>query len=232
MIRRYPDATRWLCDQVEDVIVDGRLDFPESTYEEMRIGQQIGVEWSGADGKAHYSVSDDAARRLAVWSSKSAGYFDAVARICATNIGQGAPLPFALRAFVSSVLVGETCRPRVGHRQPKKNWMERAFLFGLGRSACEKFGLTLTSNDEAGHAHSACDALAEALTICGRTTKYGEIKRLFVHRDFARFREENAKVGEDYKRKKNMKRIVEALMSKDTPETPLTNYLRSGLGNT
>jgi len=84
------------------------------------------------------------------------------------------------------------------------------------------FGLTLTRNDEAKHKMSVCDALAEALTVCGRKTTYAEIKKLYVHRDFARFRKENAIASDAWKRKESIKMVAAALAEPNRPKGPLS----------
>ena len=47
-----------------------------------------------------------------------------------------------------------------------------------------------TRNDEPRSKHSACDAMAEALTVCGRKTNYTELKNLMVATNKKRFRDE------------------------------------------
>ena len=107
--------------------------------------------------------------------------------------------------------------------------METSFLYSLGTTARDQFDLNLTRNDVSDHRQSACDALSEALGICGCKKSYSEIKRLFVHSDYERFREEAARVGEAWHKKQNLKKIVEALMKKPEPQVGLLGKMR-GVG--
>ena len=104
MSRRYLEATTWLCDEIEPVVVDGRLDFPESTYEQMLVSFQVGVDHSTNALLPGYLVTEDAAERIVRWAAETSGYFEAVAQICATNLELGTSLPQPLRTFASQVL--------------------------------------------------------------------------------------------------------------------------------
>jgi hypothetical protein len=63
-------------------------------------------------------------------------------------------------------------------------------LWSTALDVLDNYDLTLTRNDEGGEKNSACDAVAEGLSVCGRKTRYAEIKNIMVHPDYARLRME------------------------------------------
>ena len=192
--------------------MDGRLDFPESTYEQMLVSFQVGVDHSTNALLPGYLVTEDAAERIVKWAAETSGYFEAVAQICATNLELGTSLPQPLRTFASQVLRGQFRQPKIRHRPRNRDWMEKAFLYSWGFSAHLNFDLTLTRNDVTESRRNACDALSEALGVCGCPRSYSQIKRLFVHKDYARFREENSRVGQAWQKKQSVKQVIQNLL--------------------
>ncbi len=187
----YQDATRWACDQVEEKIVDGRLDFPECTFAETLIEVAAGLELvQPEDAESYYLVTEQLAEHLWLLSMENDEFFDFCARMCATNLLADAPLPECLRIFASQVLSGDLKRPTPPNRPRTRNWLEQMFLWSTIKGIEQKFDLNITRNDVPASSYSACDVMAEALTVCGRKTKYSEIKNLMVHKNSQRFREE------------------------------------------
>ncbi len=187
----YQDATRWACDQVEEKIVDGRLNFPECTFAEALIEVASGLELvQPDDGKSHYIVTEPLAGNLWLLSMENDEFFDFCARMCATNLLADAPLPECLRIFSSQVLSGDLKRPTPPNRPRTRNWLEQMFLWSTIKGIEQKFDLYITRNDVPASSYSACDVMAEALMVCGRKTTYSEMKNLMVHKNSKRFREE------------------------------------------
>ena len=187
----YQDATRWACDQVEDKIVDGRLDFPECTFAETLIEVAAGLELvQPEDADSYYIVTEQLAGHLWRLSMENDEFFDFCAKMCATNLLADAPLPKCLRIFSSQVLSGDLKRPTPPNRPRNRNWLEQMFLWSTLRGIAQKFNLDLTRNDIPAYSYSACDVMAEALMVCGRKTTYSEMKNLMVHKNSKRFREE------------------------------------------
>lgn len=218
VLKRYREATSWLADQVEPVIVNGKLDFPESTAADAFAIWSEGCDYEEVESekknKGYYVITEQAGLLIARGVDDDPNKFDAAAKICAANVLFNEPLPAALRLFASQVLSGEVTRPKQNHRPRKRNWFELSYLYNLSIECSVRFNLFLTRNDEGSNKYSSCDALAEALEVCGRKTKYSEIKNLHVHPDFAVFREEQKQAQRAYKRKESMKKIVRALLNR------------------
>jgi hypothetical protein len=68
--------------------------------------------------------------------------------------------------------------------------LEKEYLWRPTHKLVQDYDLLLTRNDASSNRTGACDAVAEALTVCGRKTSFTEIKNLMVHPDNQRFREE------------------------------------------
>lgn len=201
-MRNYLAATTYLCDIVEDDIKDGHLNFPESTFADSILGYSQGIKIArfespislGNDDSAaplrQYQVEEHTAIYLVGLALQIDEFFDYCARIAGHNIAMGAYLPKPLRYFSEGVLTGRISRPAKRSRPRKKNWMERNFIWSITLDAKERFGLALLKDPDLSNSDSACHAVAEALTICGRKTGYDEIKRLMVHSENARLRAE------------------------------------------
>jgi hypothetical protein len=196
------EATRAVCDIVEDIIEDGDFDYPPSTFADSifdysKLIQQKNMKTLNRIHRDHessvhpyYEINPSVAVGLAELARLDGEFFDYLSDVCALNISAGAPLPKPLREFAYSVLKGQLSRPTKGSRPRKKNWLERSLIWSLTLQVVEDYGLVLTRNDEGSHRHSACDAVSEALTVCGRKTTYSEVKNLMVHPDYARLRAE------------------------------------------
>jgi hypothetical protein len=116
-------------------------------------------------------------------------FYDLCVQILEINMVFGGAIPKTLGLFAAKVLRGEQKRPTPPHRERVKNWNELSFLYSLTKSVQREFGLSLTRND-ASEKTSACDAVAEGLTVCGRQTSYSWVKSIMTHPDHEIFRKE------------------------------------------
>lgn len=191
-------------DQLEEVIVDGRLDFPEYTFANAVISWCSGVS-SGqtSAGVRFYIVEEETAQGLFNLAERIPEFYDACLELCAQNIMAGEPLPMPLRLFAAKQFdeLSQGIDPRVkgkGKRRAK-DWLEKLMLWSLVREISAKFALTISRNDEK-DPYSACDAVAGALTVWGRHTEFSEIKNLMVHKNFRRQRAEFEAAGKIWHR--------------------------------
>ena len=187
-MKRYRDATVWVADLVEPLIVEGKLNVPTSTFESSLLsvltkGQHI----SPTGERLGFGLKEDWYRAFA---SSSPDAFDAVACRCAEFIRTGQPIPIEFSQWVADLLEGKVERPKVLHRPRNKDWKAKAMKILLVQLCKYRFNLALTRNDETSHSLSGCDAVAEAFSVCGLPTKYHELKRLMVHPDYAKLRDE------------------------------------------
>lgn len=203
-MRKYREATLYLCDYLEDLIgEDGEIDYPESTFADSVLGYSHHVrmrnkplynrlfsEENGQRTIPYYEIKEPISVALVKLAENDAEFFDYCSQICSFNVWAEAPLPGPLRLFARKVLIGELARPKKRARPRRKDWLTRSLLWSLTLEVIEEFDLVLTRNDESQEHISACDAVAEALTTCGRKTRYSEIKNLMVHPDNARLRAE------------------------------------------
>ncbi|WP_139816212.1 hypothetical protein [Planktotalea arctica] len=195
-------ATTYVCDTFEEDIVDGRLNYPESTFAESVFGgsAQLDLQTGYNLNRLHpdyeiskveyYELKLPVAQYLVALAHSDGDFYDFCCKIAAANLRAKRSIPEPLVAFASLVLEGLVSKPKKRSRPRKKDWSEKYSLWNVTLQVVEKFDLELTRNDEtAGHI-SACDAVAEALTLCGRPTTYGQIKNLMVHPDHSRLRKE------------------------------------------
>jgi hypothetical protein len=199
-LKNYPTATGELCDLFEDLIVDGDFKFDESSFlpQILRLAKLITVvpkeerHHVTSSGKKlrGYALHPSAMKILLAFVETDGDCFDCCSEICSFNVLAGVHLPLEMRVFASQVLIGEISRPKKSSRPIKKNWQNLAIMHMGTLMAKNSFGLYLTRNDEGPNRYSACDAVAEALTICGRETKYSEVKYLAVHPDKKKLREQ------------------------------------------
>ncbi len=202
MLKTYREASNYACDCVEKNIKDGKLNFPESTFADsvFLYSKLIEAAYAKPLNKLHpdyekvecpyYQFKPGIEFFLVLLANRDNEFFDALTDICATNVFAQVPLKPPLNNFAAQVLTGLTKRPPKAARPRKKDWMEKNYLWSLTLELVVDYGLSLTRNDATYDSKSACDAIAEALTICGRKTNYSEIKNLMVHPDFARRRRE------------------------------------------
>jgi len=199
----YRQATNYACDVVEkDVNSDGTLDFPESTFADsiFCFSEHIELKRKHALNRLHPNYEDSEVSYWAVQPfigyylyslAKLDGvFFDYLAELCAQNILAQVTLHEPLNQFAQQILVGKITRPSKANRPRKKNWMEMCFLWSLTLELVDDYGLKLTRNDEGSNRSSACDAVAEALTVCGHKKTYFQMKNLMVHPDQAQRRKE------------------------------------------
>jgi hypothetical protein len=199
-MKSYPNATSYLCDFFEDRIENGDFNYNESTFLDtiLRMSELIKVtkpDLSQTDkiyGKNihSYEVHPLVAQVLVELAEIDESFYDCCAEICSLNILGRSSLAPPMLAFASRVLSGDITRPAKRSRPFKKNWIETSAMYIAALEVSWRFDLFLTRNDEGSNKFSACDAVAEALTICGRKTKYSEIKYLMVHPDKAKFRDQ------------------------------------------
>jgi len=189
-MKNYRHATSKLCDFFEDLIVDGEIKIPSYTFADAIARGFPGLEWQ-TDGTfgSRYIVAPPVALMLIKLARSDYRFYDLCVEICVCNIDSQSTLPDALSYFTIEVLKGKWLRPRNRGRERKKTWLRDAFLFSQVRSTMRVFNLPATRNDVSAQV-SACDAVAEALTICGRKTTYDFVKGLWTHADKKTFREE------------------------------------------
>lgn len=228
--RKYPQATNFVCDMVEELIEDGELDFPESTFADAVGLHSQGIRFrqtksnciqkhlTGAEHTSYYEIDDYLASHLVEFAREKHEFFDFCAHICATNLLSSMPLPFPLTLFGAKLLKGEISRPNPRHRPRASVWLEQSFLWSLTIDVKRLFDLKLTRNDEVSAQISACDAVAEGLTFCGRKTRYSEIKNLMVHPDKAQLRKEFEATSRMFLRSRSTKKILNALHPDFTEE--------------
>lgn len=227
-MKNYPNATGELCDFFEDMIVDGNFRFEESSFlatillsaNLIKTAPIESKHVSTASGKMlrGYVIHPIAMRILVALAETDNSCFDCCAEICSFNIIANVDLPLELRGFASRVLYGDLTRPSKSSRPIKKNWLELSTVYLATLMARDTFDLFLTRNDEGHNKYSACDAVAEALTICGRETKYSEIKYLAVHPDKKKLREQ---VQVMLKLNKRLEKISASDIALNTDETIL-----------
>ncbi|SFL39646.1 hypothetical protein [Shimia haliotis] len=202
-MNNYRKATNYACDMVEtNIDAEGELDFPSSTFADsvFHYSEHIVLKKKHLFNRMHPSYEQS---EVSYWEIQpfvgfylwalaelDCEFFDYLVEVCATNIAAKVILLEPLNDFAANALKGELVRPRKARRPRKKDWLAKSFLWSLTLELVEDFDLELSRNDESPNQFSACDAVAEALTVCGRTTKYTEIKNLMVHPDRARRRKE------------------------------------------
>ncbi|MDV7145630.1 hypothetical protein R3X27_23350 [Tropicimonas sp. TH_r6] len=194
-ISDYRAATLWLCDQIESMVKDGQLQISQCSFAEYVMGISVGLK-SGtvrsilcSKGRPFIYVEDEIARELIELAKSEPELFDLCSSICAKSLLAGANLSSPFADFAGKILSGSQERPKVRNRPRKRNWAEQYFIFCLVQTAHHEFGLTTTRNDEGGQT-SACDAVAESLTVCGRKTPYGRVKDLMVGTSYKNIRSE------------------------------------------
>lgn len=186
-------------DQLEAVIVDGRLDFPDYTFANAIISWCSGVSSERTpEGLQFYRVEEETAQGLIALANKIPEFYSACLEICAQNTMAGAALPLHLRLFAAQQFdkLSQGVDPRVkgkGSRRAK-DWLEKLMLWSLVHEIKTKFDLTVSRNDGS-DPYSSCDAVAGALTIWGRPTEFAEIRNLMVHKNFRRQRAEFEAAG-------------------------------------
>ncbi len=201
-MKAYRDATKWACDQVEERIIDGDLDFPESTFADAVVEFSAGIDFfQPEEARPFYIVTEELAAELWVLANDHYQFFDLCRKICAKNVLVDAELPKFLRIFAEQFLEGKIKRPNPNHRERNKDWLAQFFLWSAIGEIARRFALKPTRNDETRSKRSACDAMAEALTVCGRETKYTEMKHLMIHPDKKRLRDEFLACSRMWRRK-------------------------------
>lgn len=189
MISNYRKATSWVCDIIENLIVDGKLDFDDATFASTLTSWTFGIHLHTNDESCWYTVDQHLGSNFVDLSNTDYNFFDLCVEVCSTNIKFGHPIPRPLRGFCSDVLTGKLTRPTPAYRERKRNFLEQLMIWTLVHDVSSKFDLLKTRNDASAKI-SACDAVAEAFSVCGRPTRYTEIRDLINHPDKARLRKE------------------------------------------
>jgi len=202
-MNQYRKATNHACDMIEpNVDTNGNFIFPESTFADsifeytehvraLRSKSPIALNGETRNHELYnYDIKQDVGYYLAALALTEIEFFDYCTMVCAANIFARATLPRPLEEFASHVLSGRIKRPKKRSRPRKKDFLQKSFLWSVTLDLIETFHLKMTRNDDGSAKVSACDAVAEAATVCGRKTTYTEIKNLMVHPDNARLRRE------------------------------------------
>lgn len=202
MNRSYLDATVFAADLVEPHISDGKLDFPDGTFADsvlhysghLKLKKKHGLNLLHPDclqsETSFFEISLPMAYLLAGLAGRFGDFYDFCSEVCAHNVYASADLPEPLRLFAYAKLCGHKSRPPASGAPRKRDWLQKNFLWSVTRQIELKFKLKLTRNDVTKEKMSASDVVAEALSTCGRRTKYSEIKNLMVHPDYSQFRAE------------------------------------------
>lgn len=199
-MKDFRAATNYVCDAVEDLIDSkGNFTMGPSTFAEsiLQYSDLIETKYIPTESRngelvdfPYHVLQPNVSDYLVALAYLDEGFFDYCLSICSRNIWANVPLELPLRHFASDVLTGTISRPTKRSRPRKRNWAEKSYFWRLTLNVVDEFGLTPTRNDEGSTRRSACDAVAEGLTVCGRKTSYSEIKNLMVHPDYAKLRSE------------------------------------------
>ena len=119
-------------------------------------------------------------------ASRDPGAFRLLAKICAAHIFRSEVVPESAKNFAALVLTGQTSFPK--QSPASKTFSKNLFLLAAAEACARDFSLSLTRNDEAKHATSACDAVSEALSALGFGVTWRAIKELFTHKSSTRLR--------------------------------------------
>jgi hypothetical protein len=164
---------------------------------------------SDASGRPIFTGSEYLAAKLVEKAWEVPEVYDLCALLARSSFDAKAYIHEPFAGFISEVLGGRA-RPKRRGTPPQPKWPEREMLWSLAKQVEQNFGLLLTRNDESKEA-SACDAVAEALTWCGRETAYSEIKNLFVHPDFAGFRQQVTEMAAARRHRAHIDEIMQKL---------------------
>lgn len=196
MSKSLNEAAVFATDLVEEHVVDGKLNFPETTFADLVLLWSSGVKlkdmrqpyWNGASH--YYEVSSGMAFCLAKLASSELHFYQACARICAANVFAGVPIPQGLEAHAAGILDGRICAPKPMGPPRQRNFLEKQFLLRTIELTAERFDIDQTQDDGSERGESSCDIVAKALTVCGRKTRYTELKNLATHPNHKRLRKE------------------------------------------
>ncbi|NOD48724.1 MULTISPECIES: hypothetical protein [unclassified Ruegeria] len=190
MTSDFKAAVKWLDKQLDHVVVDGRLDFPSTTFADIAVSWVTNAKTAtGPGGAIRYEISEEVAEVLLSLSREHYQFFDTCIQICALHVSKGYPLPHALRLFAGAALAGKTLRPTPPHRERKRNWLEQKYLHTLCHQTSKDFGLFLTNNDFTAR-EGACDAVVLALRQKGVKKNSKELRDLLTHKSKERLRSE------------------------------------------
>ncbi|WP_157057336.1 hypothetical protein [Loktanella sp. 3ANDIMAR09] len=199
-------ATMFVCDEVDDLIKNGSFALPESSVMDAFLIRASGVanacikmeSFTNAARleSVEFEIKSQIATIIVELADRNAEAFDVCAKLSAELLSSGAEMPPPLRDFASKILLGSLKRPTLANRPAKKIFLETYFIWLLVNCVSEKFGLTRTRNDEGSPTLSACDAVAESLSWCGRSTKYSEVKNILVHPSKRKLRDGFSFIGD------------------------------------
>lgn len=141
--------------------------------------------WCGT----HYIYPDGAFAYLFMQADTDKGAFDIASRIVTTKLLRGEPMSLEERIFSGQVLGGmRQCPPSEGTRRAG-SFALNIHTLAITHVVAQKFGLSLTRNDETTSKDSACDAVSDALSALGLAKSPRAIKELLFHKSSERVRE-------------------------------------------
>lgn len=215
MKRAALEASIYACDNIEPIVVDGKLDFDGSTFAKILTSFASGVTTidipEPENGKLsyYYFVTPKLAENLYMISMDDPEFFDVCAQMCAVNILAGFTVPKGMEPLAACVLTGKFKRPTLANRPRSANFTEQLYLFNLITDIAKKFDLLETRADEGNNKDSACDIVSRAMKVCGISNKsYNTLKNLMIHPDHLRLRREIETINRIYERNEATDRSI------------------------
>lgn len=141
-------------------------------------------------GSAHIPVmSDENLAALVKLAGANPYAHDGARYLAAQLVAVGRVIPMPLRLFAGQLLAGEIRRPRQVGRPPGDDALMVAWQYSLAMFTHRNGGVPLgRSTDQKPTAEisfSACDAVAEAFTKCGRRLTYEKMKSICYDASYA-----------------------------------------------
>lgn len=128
--------------------------------------------------------SDTNMTALVDLAGQSPHAFDAAAYVAGHLVAIGCAVPLPLRLFAAQVLTGEIKRPPQRGRPRSEDVLLKAQQYALALFTHKNGDVPLARNDIS-KTFSACDAVADAFTKCGRRTTYESMKSLCYAANYA-----------------------------------------------
>ena len=190
------EASIYACDNIEPEVVDGRMNFPKTTFAEILVKCCSGVEKVELKNPQNgftpffYSVSQNLAEQFQKIGRDDPHFFDACVHICYINILAGQGVPSGMEHFAASVFNRDIKRPTPSNAPRSANFIEQLFIFNLIKKVAKIFGLEITRGEEVKNTNSACDIVARAMRVCGVNKSYSTLRNLMKHEDHLLLRSE------------------------------------------
>lgn len=139
----------------------------------------VGSGFSGnkIEGIVVPNPSIDVVGELIELAEGEASAFDALSYVAGMRLAANMELENELRLFAAKVLSGEVARPTKRGRRENQDVVLRAYLFGLAKFIESAASIPLTRNDLS-DTYSACDAVAQSLTRCGKAFSYEQMRSI------------------------------------------------------